>query len=496
MEKTASSPQKSVSPTAKPALTKQTFSWFAGLAVGLIAVLAGVLRILHLSSRSLTLDEGFSVFLAGADAATFSRWIWHSEFNMVLYYGLLRWWLHLGNSEFVVRLLSVLCAVATVPVIYLLGARLFGRGTALIACLLLAVHPFHLSLSQQARSYALVVLLVALSSLYFLRMVENASWANGIVYAVVSAATIYSHFFAALVILAQWGLLLLGRRQLPWKKLAESLAMLIVLLIPAAMYLLHSQRSHVAWIPGPNWRQALDVLYSLTLSKARCLVYLTLWGIGLWCAFRRPREQQAWSYQFVAAWLVVPLAVTGIAGLVQPLWVPRFLAVCIPASVLLAAAGVAQLARRSRTAGVLALLLALFYSGSAIRFYLRHPEFSVDWRTAVSYLLPRLQPGDEVVMDPYVRYTFDYYRQASRSKVLPVVMASSLSTSLATPAPKNLWVIASVLVNPDDKSSGPEATQMQVLAFLDSHGKSYCAEPPRPEKASVKIWQLQHCTQP
>ncbi len=435
------------------------------------------------------------MFLARADTATFSRWIWHSEFNMVLYYGLLRMWLHLGSSEFVVRLLSVVCAVATIPVIYLLGVRLFGRGTALIACLLLAVHPFHLELSQQARSYTLLVLLVSLSSWYFLRMMENASWANCVLYAVVSAAAIYSHFFAVLVILAQWVSLILWRRQVPWKVLARSLGMLIVLLVPAAIYLLHSQRSHVAWIPGPSWRQALDVLYSLTLSKARCLVYLTLWGIALWAVWRRPREQ-AWPCWFVAAWLLVPLAITAVAGLVQPLWVPRFLAVCIPAVVLLAAAGVTQLARWSRIAGVLALLIVLFYSGSAIRFYLRHPGFSVDWRTAILYLLPRLQSGDELVMDPYVRYTFDYYRQASQPKLLPLIMANSLSTSLATPPPKNVWVIASVLVNPDDKSSGPQATQMQVQAFLDSHGKSYCILPPRPEGASVQVWQLRHCVQP
>jgi hypothetical protein len=217
--------------------------------------------------------------------------------------------------------------------------------------------------------------------------------------------------------------------------------------------------------------------------------------MALWGRLRHRGEQQTWSYQFVAAWLVVPLVVTGIAAVVQPLLVPRFLAVCVPASVLLAAAGVIQLARWSRTASVLALLLVLFYSGSAIRFYLRHPNFSVDWRTAISYLLPRLQAGDELVMDPYIRYTFDYYRHASQVKTIPVIMASSLSTSLATPPPKNVWVIASVLINPDDKSSGPQRTQSQVQAFLNSQGKSYCAEPPRPEGASVQVWQLRYCGQ-
>jgi mannosyltransferase len=472
-------------------LGTRLFNW---LTVGLIAVLAGALRLSYLSSRSLTLDEGFSVSLAQSDAATFSRLIWHSEFNMMLYYGLLRLWIHAGTSEFVVRSLSVLFAVVTIPVIYLLGARLFGRSAALIACLLLAVHPFHLELSQQARSYTLLILLVSLSSLCFLRMLHNASWANCTVYAVVSALAIYSHFFAALVVLSQWLSLWLWQRQLPWKKLARSLAVLVVLLIPVALYLLHSQRSHVTWIPGPSWRQALGVLYSLTLSKGRCLIYLALWAMALG-GLRHRGEQQTWSYQFVAAWLAVPLVVTGIAAVVQPLLVPRFLAVCVPASVLLAASGVIQLARWSRTASVLALLLVLFYSGSAIRFYLRHPDFSVDWRTAISYLLPRLQAGDELVMDPYIRYTFDYYRHASQVKTIPVIMASSLSTSLATPPPKNVWVIASVLINTDDKSSGPQRTQSQVQAFLNSQGKSYCAAPPRPEGASVQVWQLRYCGQ-
>ena len=415
---------------------------------------------------------------------------------MVLYYGLLRMWLYLGSSEFTARSLSVLCAVATIPVIYLVGVRLFGRAAALIACLLLAVHPFHLELSQQARSYPLVMLLVSLSSWYFLRSGQRCLVDQLHTLCRSVRGFDLQSLFAGLVILAQWLTLLLGPDRSRGKSWIRSLAILIALLIPAILYLLHSQRSHVAWIPGPSWRQALEVLYSLSLSKGRCLAYLTLWGIALWCALRKATRASLALPVCRNAWLLVPLAIIGVVGLVQPLWVPRFLAVCIPAAVLLAAAGMARLAHWSRTAGILTLLIVMFYSGSAIRFYLRHPEFSVDWRTAITYLLPRLQPGDEVVMDPYVRYTFDYYRQASALKTPPVVMAGSLATSVPAPAPKNVWVIASVLVNPDDKSSGPQATQMQVRAFLDSHGKSYCALPRRPDQASVQVWQLQHCRQP
>ena len=48
---------------------------------------------------------------------------------MALYYVLLRGWIHLGDSEFMVRALSVLMGVLTIPAIYYLGKQLFDRPT-------------------------------------------------------------------------------------------------------------------------------------------------------------------------------------------------------------------------------------------------------------------------------------------------------------------------------------------------------------------------------
>ena len=492
MEKTVSSPAGSA---LDQAALSSPFTWREGLALALVTALAAGIRLLHLSSRSLTLDEGFSVFLAQAPLSAFQQWIWRSEFNMALYYSLLRIWIHLGSSEFAVRALSVLFSAAAVPVLYLVGQRLFGRSTALVACLLFAVHPFEMSLAQQARSYSLLVLLICASSLFFLRLIERPAAWNATLYAALSAAAIYSHFFAVLVIVAQWVSLIWLRQRAPWKSLLRSASLLILLLIPLGLYLAHAQRGPVGWVPKANVRQALDVLYSLTLSKARCLVYLALWTVACWCAFR-DRGERGWPYRFVAAWLLVPLTITGIAGLVQPLWVPRFLAICIPAAVLLAAAGIMQLARWSRPAGGMALLVVLIYSVSGIRFYDRHPEFSVDWRSAIEYLLPRLQPGDQLAMDPYIRYTFDYYQQQRKSPPTPLVIVNSLSSPLVRPEPRNVWTIASVLINPDDPASGAERTQKQVEAFMAKHGKTYCAQSPRPEGASVEVWQLRRCDGP
>src|SRR5436309_2114673 len=120
---------------------------------------------------------------------------------MLLYYLLLRTWVHLGSSEFVVRLLSVIFGVAAVPMVYLLGRDLFSRATGMIAAALLAVHAFHIYFSQEARSYALLVLLLIVSAYFFARLAaspERRLYRLG--YPVASAPAFYAHLFALLVI--------------------------------------------------------------------------------------------------------------------------------------------------------------------------------------------------------------------------------------------------------------------------------------------------------
>ncbi|MGA2904290.1 MAG: glycosyltransferase family 39 protein, partial [Candidatus Korobacteraceae bacterium] len=168
------------------------------LVVALLTTLAGGLRLFHLTARSLSADDGYSVFVARAHGASFLHSI-VAELNMALYYLLLHLWAQFGIGEFWLRLLSVLLATATVPATYFVGVRLFGRSTAVLAALLFAVHPFQIELSQAVRSYGLVVLLVVLSSLCVLRLLENASVSNQILYVLVSAGAIYSQFLAGLV---------------------------------------------------------------------------------------------------------------------------------------------------------------------------------------------------------------------------------------------------------------------------------------------------------
>jgi len=458
------------------------------LGLTVLTIGAAALLVFRLTSQGLNLDEGFSAYLGRISIMDFVATVWNSEFNMVLYYALLRAWMHLGHSEFVIRSLSVVLGAATVPAVYLVGRRLFPQGwIALCASLLFAIHPFHVELSRSARSYSLVILLVTIASYFFVRAVEDPSWANCAAYAMLAAGAVYSHFFALLVVLAHAASLLFFPASIPWKRLFVSFALFLTLIVPFAVFMWrHADADHVAWVLPFHRQQAIYLLYALTLSKWRSLTYIVAWIAALVSAISLARRS-GWPYRFIATWLGLPVIVTLLVSIWRPLVVERFLAVCIPASVLLAAAGIAKVAGGSRSVGLALLALTVLYSASNIRHYMRHPEYGENWLEASAYLLSNAQPGDEVVLLAGLGPpTFDYYRERNARKISRLLFADSASAPLPVPPPQNVWFIGSLLLTPNWAA--------EADAFGQAHKDRYCAESPQPDTGSVRVWQFRRCT--
>ena len=80
-----------------------------------------------------------------------------------------------GIGEVGLRSLSALIGTLTVPVAYVVGAQLVSRRSGLAAAALVAVSPLLVYYSQEARPYALAILLGGLSVGLFARALEAAS---------------------------------------------------------------------------------------------------------------------------------------------------------------------------------------------------------------------------------------------------------------------------------------------------------------------------------
>jgi mannosyltransferase len=390
------------------------------LLVGIVA-LAAALRVLFLAQKSFWLDEAFSVLLAKEPWPEFARVLTEREANSGLYFLLLRLWLPLGDGEWTVRALSVLPAVATVPVLYALGGRLFGARTGLVAAFLLALNASHIRYAQEARGYSFAVFFVTLASLFFVRFVQRPAHRDWLGYVAAATLAIYSHFFAALVIAAHAvSLLWLPRREVPWKGLVAAGLAVGGSCLPLMLFALGSgDAGQIAWVKPPDAWNVLQVLWVLAGMGAEVTIYLVLACVALAAGLRtggRGRSFQTWRYALPGVWLVLPLVLALVLSTVKPILVDRYLLVSLPAFVLLAAVGILGLPAGWRGRGAaLAGVIVLAVCGIVLYQTAFRKE---DWRGVSAYLVEHARPDDALLFyPPYVRRPFDYYapKLAARS---------------------------------------------------------------------------------
>ena len=160
------------------------------------------LRIFELGRKPLWLDEASSYFLTKqANIAD----VWTAAFNdhhAPLHFIVL-WIVKLaGANEFWLRLPSAIAGALTIIVVFLLAKELAGEDTGLIAAALVAVSPYHILYSQEARMYGMAVLFVSLAMYLFFRAIRTRSLYDWIWFGGACAIAFYTHFYTSFAILA------------------------------------------------------------------------------------------------------------------------------------------------------------------------------------------------------------------------------------------------------------------------------------------------------
>jgi mannosyltransferase len=132
-----------------------------------------------------------------------------SERSPPLYYVVAWAWGKLfGTGEVGLRSLSAVIGTLTVPAVYLAGRELVGRvGSArrigMLAAGFVALNPYLVWYSQEARSYVLLVLFATLALAFFARTLRDRSPQALVLWATASALSLLSHYFALFLIAGQ-----------------------------------------------------------------------------------------------------------------------------------------------------------------------------------------------------------------------------------------------------------------------------------------------------
>jgi 4-amino-4-deoxy-L-arabinose transferase-like glycosyltransferase len=423
--------------------------WRDGSVVWVLALtfLAFVLRAWRLGYQPLWWDEGWTVYFATSGVGEMMART-AIDIHPPFYYLVLHFWTLLaGPGAVAVRLFSAVLGTLSVPLLFLVGRRLLGVKPALMAALTLAVAPFHVYYSQEARMYGLVTLLVLASTYLFLLLLEPGQdprfgWVRWVLYVVVTSLAMYSQYYAAFVPLAQTLFVLfhvwrykgiVGRwigaqaavavAYLPW--LAYAGPKLVAYVgeklvkegdVPVGPWT-YLQRHFVAFSVG---HLSQDRLMLSWLAVA--LVALALLGLAAALTVYRRKEPDGWQGReaavFALLWLLVPISLGYLVNLRYPFTSPaieRLFLLAAPAFYLLIGVGLSWLWHRSRAAWVAPLLVALLSAAPLFDYYLTERYAGEDYRPLVAKVEALSLPEDVVVaVHPWqIGYFRAYYEGAT-----------------------------------------------------------------------------------
>jgi mannosyltransferase len=392
-------------------------------------VLAAVLCLLDISSRSINLDESATISIVSQHGHALADAIARDGGNMSGYYVLVHALVELfGTSVALVRIPSALAVVATVALTTALGRRLFGLRVGVAAGLLTAVSLPLVAWGQDARGYAPVVALVTASMLALVVAMEGGSRRAFVAYSLCLGAAAYMSFVAVLVVPAQLLVALVYWRG-RLRQLALALLGCAVGWLPLVLLASSRGSGQLFWVQTPklaNSKQVLESLASAALRPdfrptfvATALIAVTalLVAASLWRAVR----VRSAAIALVVAWLLVPVTLAfAESELGQSIWLPRNLLTCMPAVALLLGWG--ALGARRLPAAAAWVVLGLLLIARAVPVAAMYGVSPEDWVAATAYVQSHARAGDCVAFYPEdTRMAFEYYLRDRAPVPTPVL---------------------------------------------------------------------------
>lgn len=433
----SSEPKPGMQPTAvsHSAGTSSSQSHLGGwphwLTLLLLLVAGTLIRFRCAACKPFWFDECFSVEVARIDWRNFLHLMWWREANMSLYYLLLRTWLHFGQSPFFIRILSAAISAGTLPAIYWLAKLLYDRRVALIATALLAFNAYSVRYGQEVRSYSLFLLLATLSSGFLISWLRqtvedlrsqsatsNSRTALRWGYGVTSVLAVYSHFYALLLLAAQWIVLAwnppVGQKALsPMRRTRKIIG---VAVLPLLIFVAKTGAGPIRWIQRPGLHDLAEFFEHLSggtnsalpiLYAAACIAAIVPIGKSLWS--RNP-TWEVWRSQFLLFWLLFPVLLTVLLSFARPVFLARYMIFCLPPLLILVSAGLARL-NAWLLFPALTIVLLLGLQGTAFVYDHDLDNERDASGAATNFILDHSQAGDAIIFHiAETRVPYEFFR--------------------------------------------------------------------------------------
>ena len=368
----------------------------------LILIVAAGVRFSALERQSLWDDESFTLQRIGIIPVPNSI-----DINPPLFFTILRGWVKVtGKSITAVRAFSALWGVVGVMMVGAAAWRMISPCAGLAGAGILALHPFHLAYSQEARPYAMLFALV-IAAIWAIW--EKRIWASMLL----CAAALWTHPWGIFI----WILGVVTLRR--WQVVVAP-----ILALPAIWHLANLGSSFKAfWAYRPNTTALGGVFQSLSgtsfyvggwrYSAGLFLLPLALF-LALWCAGLR-KEDHCQTRRLLIYGSVALVLLPLMAGFIVP-EVPahnRYFLAALPISILLAARGWFSITVKWRW--ISGLLMAALLCWSTHYYFTGWQKGN--YKQAYETVRELGTSGTILVVESFMRPLWDYYDRSGLLKL-------------------------------------------------------------------------------
>lgn len=412
--------------------------------VGILISIYIVLSLWHITKGTIWFDEAFSAYIIHFNFLDIARYT-ATDVHPPLFYWLLRIWASLfGHTDIALRSMSIFFGIIAALFGFLLVRRQFGRQSALTGLAVLTLSPLFIRYSQEARMYTLASAIVLAATYVLVKATETGRRSQWVLYGVLVAAGMWTHYFTALAWIAHWlwRLVVYYQKKFRGKKLvraffsknwiiAYALAVgLFLPWIPAMYFQLSSVQTNGFWITAVGLDTVTNYFGTLVyflehdhvtgwLSLALLVMAIVIILLAV-RSYRHGNPDFRRNYLLVLMIAAVPPILLFIASLppLKPSFVERYL---LPSAVVSAFfVGVTTTYGLAHTRPWKRLILYVFI-GIMLLFGLNNMYFygnynknsrtDIETKQLVQQAMAKAQPGEPIIAStPWVFYEAVFYQ--------------------------------------------------------------------------------------
>ncbi|HEX7017981.1 MAG TPA: glycosyltransferase family 39 protein [Patescibacteria group bacterium] len=341
-------------------------------------------------------DEAWTALISQRSIPEMLR-VTGEDFHPPMYYLLVHFWGSMfGFSELAIRSLSFIFFAATPLMTYFLSGFLFKeKSSRLLTSALVTISPILFTYAFESRAYAILTFLSVATSFLFWKSRTAKTWKLPLAYMLLSAFTVYVHYYAWFILAAHGVYALLFE----WKTIKKIwwVGVGVILIQLPWVPVLFSQVNSVSnsyWIGAMNARTHLEFFYrvaagdiGITLQITTGRVIALIVAVSLVARFWQRKTTP--FYRFLLLWLVVPTLIPTLISFFVPVFFYRYLIFSSVPLLLLTVDGLRTLPKFVGVGATL-VVIALYLSLTWTRFV----QYPHTMRQELATIYETKQPGE------------------------------------------------------------------------------------------------------